>query len=180
MTLNWCNTAEHPTAAETPVAAAPRSEPGLAMLVFSGDMDKLLAAFMVAVGAASSGMAVTMFFSFWALAALKKKSSFHEKSMLDKILTAMLPSGCAHLRTSRMNFFGLGSGLLRLAMRQQKMASLQDLLTSAQTLNVRLIACTSAMQVMGVRREELLDGMQYGGVQTFLDSALAARATLFI
>jgi len=162
------------------VAARGKSAQGMAMIVCSGDMDKLLAAFTLAASAAASGMTVDMFFTLWAVLTLKRKSTFKGKGLLERIMTALLPFGPQGLSTSKMNCFGAGPRLLRFAMRRRGMPCLQELMSTAVELKVRMVACEASMEVMGVSRNEMLEGLEYGGAASFLDRALEARMTLFV
>jgi peroxiredoxin family protein len=152
-----------------------------AIVVFSGDLDKALAAFVLATGAAAAGLRTSMFFTFWGLSVLKKKGAAGgPKGLVERMLAAMTPSGPEALGTSRLSFFGLGASLLRKAMRDKGIASLEELIATARELDVRMIACTMSMDAMGVSREELVDGLACGGVATYMADAARSRVTLFI
>ena len=153
---------------------------GLAMIVCSGDMDKLMAAFTLAVSAAASGLTVDMFFTLWAVLALRRRTVFKGKDLMERIMTALLPSGPQALSTSKMNCLGAGPRLLRFAMRRRGIPGLQELMSSAAELKVRMVACEVSMEVMGAKREEMAEGLEYGGAAAFLDRALDARVTLFV
>ncbi len=150
------------------------------IIAFSGDMDKLFATFVLATGAAASGMQVSIFFTFWGLNALRKKSVLRGKGLCEKLMALMLPSGPARLGTSRMNMFGAGPVFFRYVMRKRNVQSLPDLLTAAREAGVRLVACRTSMEVMGIRQEELIDGVEFGGVATYLADARDSRISLFI
>jgi peroxiredoxin family protein len=152
----------------------------LAIVVFSGDLDKLMAAFTMATGAASMGLSVSMFFTFWGLVALRQRAVFKGKNLIEKILTAMLPSNPARVGISRMNCLGLGPLFFRRVMRRRHVTCLEELVTVAQQLNVRMIACQASMELMGISKGELIDGLDSGGVASFLDTALDSELTLFI
>ncbi len=143
-------------------------------------MDKLLAAFMLATGAAALGMPVSMFFTFWALSALKRRTIFRGKKAVDKLLSAMLPAGTLRLAVSKWNMLGLGRVFLEARMRSRHVENLQSMLTLARELNIRMVACHTAMDVMAVTKEELIEGVECGGVATCLDAALSGAVTLFI
>jgi peroxiredoxin family protein len=159
--------------------AAPLAERAT-IVVFSGDMDRLLAAFVIATGAAAMAMDVSMYFTFWGLTALKKTTSFAGKSIPEKLIAAMLPSGPNRVGTSRLNMLGLGPAFFKMMMRQNHVETLPDLIALARDMEVRLIACQMSMGVMGIRPEELIDGLDYGGVGTYLGDACDAKITLFI
>lgn len=150
------------------------------IVAFSGDMDKLMAAFIIAAGAASMGMEVSVYCTFWALAALKKKTKFKGKPITEKLIAMMLPSGPANLATSEMNMLGIGPVFFNYVMKKKKIMSLPDLIDTARESGVRIIACQMAMTVMGITKEELLDNLDFGGVATYLADARASRVTLFI
>ncbi|MCA9661908.1 MAG: DsrE/DsrF/DrsH-like family protein [Myxococcales bacterium] len=152
----------------------------VSILVFSGDLDRLMSAFIIATGAVAMGFDVAMYFTFWGLLALKKKTVFASKSVPERMLAAMLPGGPGTVGTSRMNMLGMGPALFRRLMRQHNVESLPDLITLAQELGVKMVACQMAMGVMGVRREELIDGLRYGGAVTYLGDAVDSKVTLFI
>ena len=150
------------------------------IVAFSGDMDKLIAAFIIATGAATMGMEVSVYCTFWALAALKKKTTLKGKPITEKLIAMMLPSGPAHLRTSEMNMLGIGPTFFNYVMKKKKLLSLPDLIGVAREIGVRIIACQMAMEVMGIHKEELIDGIDYGGVATYLADARDSKVTLFV
>ncbi len=152
----------------------------VSIIVFSGDLDKVLASFVIATGAAASGMEVSMFFTFWGLNALKKKRDLSGKNFMEKMFALMTPVGTQGLGVSKMNFFGIGAKMLRAMMKQKQVASLEELAEMARELGVKIIACQMAMDVMGLKREELWDGIEVGGVAAFLAEATKSKVTLFI
>jgi peroxiredoxin family protein len=152
-----------------------------ALVVFSGDLDKVFAGFVIATGAAAAGLDTSMFFTFWGLAALKKKGARSgSKNVMERMFAAMTPSSTESLGTSRLNFFGMGAIMLRKMMKDKQIASLEELMQLAGELGVKLIACTMSMDAMGVGKDELIDGLEYGGVATFMADAASSRVTLFI
>ena len=163
-------------------AQAPRSTPTerATIVAFSGDMDKLFATFVIATGAAATGMQVSIFFTFWGLNAIRQKALLRGKGLCEKLMALMLPSGPARLGTSKMNLFGAGPTFFRYVMRKRNVLSLPDLVAMAREAGVRLVACQTSMDVMGIRREELIDGVEIGGVATYLADARDSRITLFI
>ena len=152
----------------------------LTIIAFSGDMDKLQGAFTVANGAAALGVSVSMFFAFWALAALKRQKIYRGKSFLDKAMTAVLPGGAGRLGVSRMNLGGLGRRLFAVLMRRHRVEPLEGLIVLAKELNVRIVACEASMEIMGVAQEELLEGVEVGGLCEALDAGLDSAAMLWI
>ena len=150
------------------------------ILVFSGDFDRLISAFIIATGAVAMGIEVSMYFTFWGLVALKKKTTFAGKTIEEKMLSAMLPGGPANTSTSKMNMLGMGPIMFKRVMAQNNVETLPGLIKLAQDLGVKLIACRMAMGVMGIQDEELIDGVEYGGVATYLGDAIESKITLFI
>ena len=151
------------------------------IVVFSGDLDKVLAGFVIATGAAAAGLETSMFFTFWGLSALKKKgAAAGPKNIMEKMFAMMTPSSSESLGTSKLNYFGMGAVMLRKMMKDKQIATLEELMAMAKDLNVKLIACTMSMDAMGVSKEELQDGLTYGGVATYMADAVRSRVTLFI
>lgn len=128
------------------------------IIVFSGDLDKALAGFVLATGAAAAGLQTSMFFTFWGLSVLKKKgAAAGAKNVMEKMFSLMTPSSSESLGTSKMNFFGMGAVMLRKMMKDKEIASLEELMAIARDLDVKMIACTMSMDAMGVGKEELVD-----------------------
>jgi peroxiredoxin family protein len=151
------------------------------IVIFSGDLDKVLAGFVIATGAAAAGLETSMFFTFWGLSVLKRKGAAPgPKSTLERMLAMMTPSSSEDLGTSRLNCFGLGAAMLRRMMKDRQIATLEELIALSREQNVKMIACTMSMDAMGVSREELVDGLTYGGVATYMADAVRSRVTLFI
>ncbi|NLJ31649.1 MAG: pyridine nucleotide-disulfide oxidoreductase, partial [Clostridiales bacterium] len=151
------------------------------MVVFSGDLDRALAALIIANGAAAMGRRVTMFFTFWGLNILRRGSRVNvKKSFTEKMFGAMMPRGTEKLGLSRMNMLGMGSKMIRGVMRKKNVSSPEELLRSAMANGVRVVACQMSMDIMGIRKEELIDGVEIGGVATFLGSAEQSDTSLFI
>jgi peroxiredoxin family protein len=151
------------------------------IVVFSGDLDKVLAGFVIATGAAAAGLETSMFFTFWGLSVLKKKgASGGPKNVLEKMFGMMTPASSESLPTSKMNYFGVGAVMLRKMMKDKQIATLEELIGIARDMDVKMIACTMSMDAMGVGKEELVDGLTYGGVATYMADAVRSRVTLFI
>jgi len=151
------------------------------MVVFSGDFDKVMAAFIIANGAASMGSEVTMFFTFWGLNALRKpEGASVKKNAIESMFGWMMPRGADKLKLSQMNMGGMGLSMIKGIMRAKNVQSLPDLIKAAQAAGVRLVACTMSMDLMGIKREELIDGIEEGGVAMYLDRAEAGNVNLFI
>jgi peroxiredoxin family protein len=153
-----------------------------AIIVFSGELDRLLASLVLATGAAAAGLETTMFFTFWGLSALKKKgaATLEGKSLKEKMFAMMTPGSTDAMGVSKMNFFGVGAKMLRQMMREKDVTSVEDLMELARELGVKRIACTMSMDVMGVNREELADDIELGGVAAFMAEASRARVSLFL
>ena len=150
-------------------------------VVFSGDLDKTIAAFIMADGAAAMGRRVTMFFTFWGLNILRRPQRVKvKKPFSEKLLGAMMPRGTKRLGLSRMNMGGLGAKMIRGVMKRKNVSSLEELIGMARAHGVRLVACQTSMDIMGIRREELIDGVELGGVATFLGSGEDSDMSLFI
>ena len=151
----------------------------MTMVVFSGDLDKAIAAFIIANGALTMGKKVTMFFTFWGLSILKKKN-LAKKSFIEKMFAMMLPKNSQDLPVSKMNFFGIGAKMIRSVMKKKNIMSLEELMKKAKDLGVNITACTMSMDVMGISKEELIDGINYGGVGQYLGETEKSNNNLFI
>lgn len=154
---------------------------GKTLIVFSDDLDRALASFVIANGAAAAGKHVTMFFTFWGLNIIKKQQKPSvAKDLFGRMFGWMMPSDSRRLSLSKMNFFGLGSRMMRHVMRTKRIDSLEQMMRQAADNGVEMIACTMSMDVMGIRREELLDNVTLGGVAAYLEQAEQANVNLFI
>ena len=139
-----------------------------AIVLFSGDLDKAIAAFVIATGAAAAGLETTVFFTFWGLSVLKRRDAARgRKGLKERLFALMTPGSSESLHTSKLSFFGLGGSMLRSMMHDRGIASLEELMGLARELGVRFMACTMSMEAMGLTREELLDGLVYGGVGAY-------------
>ena len=151
------------------------------LIVFSDDLDKALASFVIANGAASTGKKVTMFFTFWGLNVIKKQHKpTVTKDIFGKMFGWMLPTHSGKLKLSKMNIGGAGSWMMRLIMKRKRIDSLESLIQQAIDNGVEMIACTMSMDVMGVQKEELMDNVTLGGVASYLERAEEANVNLFI
>ncbi len=158
-------------------------EDGLCLLVFSGSLDRLLSAFVLATGAAACGMKVSMFFTFWATAALKEsRKQIGKKSLVERMFGWMLPGGYANKPLSQLDMFGMGRWLMAREMKKKNVASLAEMVSTAEELGVDMHVCEMTMSLMGIREEELIDYQHrhFCGVAKFLDLASESRTTLFI
>lgn len=151
------------------------------IVVFSGELDKVMASFIIANGAAAMGSKVTLFFTFWGLNALRKPSGpARAKPFMDRMFGWMMPRGATRLGLSKMNMGGLGTAMMKRTMKSKQVATLEELMAAAVQSGVRLVACAMSMDVMGFHRDELIDGVEVGGVGAYLDAASTANVNLFI
>lgn len=165
---------------QAPAASVPMSKKKT-MVVFSGDFDKLMASFIIANGAAAMGSEVTMFFTFWGINALRRsKPVAVKKNLIERMFGWMMPRGAEKLKLSKMNMGGMGLAMIKGIMRRKNVPSLPELIRSAQDAGVRLVVCTMSMDLMGIKREELIDGIEEGGVANYLGSAEEGNVNLFI
>ncbi|MCF0147097.1 MAG: FAD-dependent oxidoreductase [Clostridium sp.] len=154
---------------------------GQTMVVFSGDLDKAIASFIIANGAATMGKKVTMLFTFWGLNVLRKTEKVKTpKTLIEKAFAMMMPRGSKKLGLSRMNMGGMGAKMIRGVMKDKNIQSLEDLMQAAIASGVEIVACTMSMDVMGIKKEELIDGITYAGVGYYLGQADDANVNLFI
>lgn len=168
-------------------AAAPDTAPttqkndGKTIVVFSGDLDKVLAGFIIANGAAAMGRPVTMFFTFWGLNVLRRdKKQPVDKTFMESMFGTMMPRGSKKLKLSKMNMSGMGTAMMRKIMKDKNVDSLDELMQKAMQAGVKLVACTMSMDVMGIKPEELIDGVELGGVGAYLGDAEESNVNLFI
>lgn len=154
---------------------------GKTLVVFSGDLDKVLASFIIANGAAAMNRPVTMFFTFWGLNALRKSEHVKvKKPLIDKLFGLMMPRGSQKLKLSKMNMAGMGTAMLKKVMNDKNVDSLETLMKTAMANGVRLVACTMSMDIMGITKDELIDGVEFGGVASYLGDAEEGNVNLFI
>jgi len=153
----------------------------VSFVVFSGDMDKVLAAFIIANGALAMGQQVSMFFTFWGLNALRRQDPpKRDRKTLDRMFGMMMPSGPEKLPLSTMNMAGMGPSMIKKVMEDHQVPSLPELMQSAHADGARLIGCTMTMDLLGIAESDLIDGIELGGVATFLGEAQKSGTTLFI
>ncbi len=195
----WCRTTGHRFISSTPengtykvllekatpcaaeAVKVESTDKGKTFILFSDDLDKTLATFVLANGAAATGKKVTIFFTFWGLNALKKVHKPNvKKDLFGKMFGWMLPSDSSELKLSKMNMGGMGSKMMRFIMKKKGIDSLETLRQQAIDNGVEFIACQMSMDVMGIQKEELLDNVTIGGVATYMDRAEAANVNLFI
>ncbi|MFK7694288.1 DsrE/DsrF/DrsH-like family protein [Paenibacillus sp. HJGM_3] len=151
------------------------------IVLFSGEMDKAIAAFIIANGAAAYDQEVTIFFTFWGLNALRKDEVVPtKKGFLERMFATMMPRGVNKLGLSKMNFGGIGPKMIKHVMKKHNVLTLPGLIELAQEQGVKLVACTMTMDLLGLQKEELLNGIEYAGVGAYLGDATDAKVNLFI
>lgn len=157
-------------------------EEKLSLIVFSGSLDRLIAAFVLATGAAAMGMKVSLFFTFWATAALRKQAVAVEKTWLERMFGWMLPKGVGKLPLSQMNMAGGGPLMIRHIMKKKGVASVEEMIQISAELGVELNVCTMSMDLLGMKPDELIDypGRTFCGVAKFLETAAPGKLTLFL
>ncbi len=153
----------------------------LSLVVFSGDLDRQLAAFVMATGAAASGMQVGMFFTFWGTSALRRPARV-KKDVWGRMFGALLPRGARRLPLSQLNLGGVGPVMMRRMMQKKGICSLDELIETAAELEVSIHVCTMSMDLLGLHRDEMIEypKLGYCGVASFVDIAARSRTTLFI
>jgi len=159
------------------------AENKLSMVVFSGELDKIIAAFVIATGAVAMGMDAVMFFTFWGTPVLRDaKKSVGGKDAFGKMFGAMLPKGMGKVKLSKMNMGGMGTAMMKSLMKKKNVASLEQMLAMAEELEVQIFVCEMSMDLMGFKREEMVDykNLTYCGVAKFLEEAANSKVQLFI
>jgi len=154
----------------------------LSLIVFSGSLDRLIAAFVLATGAASMGMKVSMFFTFWGTAALRLDNVHVKKTFLERMFGWMLPKGVKKLPLSQMNMAGGGPAMIRYIMKKNGVASVEEMIEVSKELGVELNVCTMSMDLLGMKPDELIDypGRSFCGVAKFLETAAPGKITMFL
>ena len=153
------------------------------IILFSGDFDKVMAAFIIANGAAAMGDDVTIFATFWGLNIFRKDGkvqSTAKKTTLQSMFGKMMPKGTRKLGLSKMNFAGMGAPMMKKVMKGAGAMTLEELVDSAREMDVKFVACTLSMDILGFKEEEMIDGLEYAGVAAYLGEADEANVNLFI
>ena len=151
------------------------------MVVFSGELDKAIASFIIANGARAMDNEVTMFFTFWGLNILRKPEPVSvKKDFMATMFSGMMPRGSKKLGLSKMNMAGMGPKMIRKVMDKHNISSLEELIKIGVDSGIRIVACQMSMDLMGITKEELIDGVEIGGVATYLDAADGSNVNLFI
>ena len=154
---------------------------GATLVVFSGDLDKAIASFIIATGAATMGKKVTMFFTFWGLNVLKKSKKVNvKKEGMEKMFDMMLPDHAGKLPLSKMNMGGMGPKMIKGIMEKNNVDSLESMIENAIKLGVNMVACSMSMDLMGIKKEELIDGVNIAGVASYLSDTEKSGLNLFI
>ena len=167
--------------ADAPVPTKTSGEHGAALVLFSNDLDKVMAALIIACGMAASGSKVGIFFTFWGLSVLRKNPAPPtKKTLMGRMFGWMLPKGAEKLALSKMNMGGMGALMMKRVMADQNVTPLPDLIRQARELGVRFVACEMAMDVMGITRDELIEIDEIVGVASFVEMAKHSQSTLFI
>ncbi len=185
MEINIDAIQSHVSELKTQVDDLKKNQPDdkLVMVVLSGDLDKVIASFIIATGAAAMGTKVVMFFTFWGISALRdKKKRAKGKNIILKMFELMLPRGASKLNLSKMNFSGIGAKLIKYLMKKNNVPSLEEMIDMAGMMEVNILICEMSMQLMGFKRDEIMDypNLSYAGVATFLEEARTGHTTLFI
>jgi peroxiredoxin family protein len=160
-----------------------QQEDKISMIVFSGDLDKALAAFIIGTGAVAMGMDVVMFFTFWGTPLLRDKNkAAGGKDMMGKMFGTMLPKGTDQVKLSKMNMGGMGTAMMKSLMKKKNVASIEQLIEIAGEMGVKIFICEMSMDLMGFKREEMISypDLTYCGVAKFLEQAITSKIQLFI
>ncbi|WP_284140616.1 MULTISPECIES: DsrE/DsrF/DrsH-like family protein [unclassified Virgibacillus] len=151
------------------------------IVLFSGEYDKAMAAYIIANGAAAYDHEVTIFHTFWGLNALRKEEMVPvKKGLMEKLFGKMMPRGADKMGLSNMNYLGMGPKMIKSVIKKHQAMTLPQLVEMAQELDVKMIACTMTMDLLGLQKEELLEGIDYGGVAAYIGDAEEGNINLFI
>jgi peroxiredoxin family protein/TusA-related sulfurtransferase len=169
-------------AGQAPEAAPVAAGNDKTIIVFSGNLDKVIASFIIANGALAMGRKVTLFFTFWGLNALRKSNKVKgvRKNLIEKAFGWMMPRGSQKLPLSNMNMGGMGGKMIRGIMKKHNVPALEEMIEMAIQGGVNIVACQMSMDLMGIRQEELIDGVQSGGVAAYLEASESSDNNLFI
>jgi peroxiredoxin family protein len=153
------------------------------IVLFSGELDKVLAAFVIATGAAASGWETTVFFTFWGINVVRdsNKNTLEKKEFVEKMFGSMMPNGVDKLKLSKMNMGGMGTSMMKKRMKQKKVKSLREMIKDAKELDVKFLVCDMSMDIMGLKKDEFIDEVdEIVGVGTYLKESKGADVSLFI
>lgn len=157
----------------------PRSD-NVSLVIFSGELDKAISGLMIATTAASLGMNVTVFFTFWGINILKEKKIYEGKEIMEKMIDLMTPAGASQMRVSQMNMLGAGAAMLKRMMKDKDIISVEELLNVCKESGVNIMVCSMTMQVMGIKEQELMPEIEVAGAASFMYNASRSACTLFI
>jgi len=152
----------------------------ITIIVFSGDLDRVLASLVIGTGALAMGLEVSYFFTFWGITTLKDNKTLGGKSLFEKMMTMMTPAGTKSMGVSKMNYFGVGAQMLRSMMKENNVESVESLFMMAKDMGATMYSCTMSQDVMGIEEDELIDGVIDAGAVTMLSDAVDSKFTLFI
>ena len=150
------------------------------IVIFSGELDRVLAGFIIATGALAMGYEVSLFFTFWGLNAVRKQRLTEGKNLMEHMMSLMVPDDTQNMGLSKMNFFGVGAKMMRHMMKEKNVESIEDLIDLTKEMGARFVSCGMSQMVMGIHEEELRDDMEDGGVAAYLGDAVSSKVTLFI
>ena len=153
------------------------------IVLFSGDLDKALAAFVIANGAAAAGWDVTLFFTFWGINVVRdeNKKALEKKETVEKMFASMMPNGAENLKLSKMHMGGMGTSMIKKRMKEKKVSSLSEMIKDAKELDVKFLVCDMSMDIMGLQKNEFIDEVdEIVGVGTYIKESKDANLTLFI
>lgn len=152
----------------------------ITIIVFSGELDRVLASLVIGTGALAMGIEVSYFFTFWGITTLKDNKTLGGKTLFEKMMTLMTPAGTKGMGVSRMNYFGVGAQMLRSMMKENNVESVESLFQMAKDMGATLYSCTMSQDVMGIESDELMDGTVDAGAVAMLSDAFDSKFTLFI
>ncbi|MDQ7025844.1 MAG: DsrE/DsrF/DrsH-like family protein [Anaerolineae bacterium] len=155
-------------------------EDKVTIVMFSGELDRVLAGFIIATGALAMGYEVSMFFTFWGLNAVRDNRTLEGKNIMERMMSLMTPGSTEGMGLSNMNFFGAGARMMRLMMKQKNVENIEDLINMTKDMGARFVSCGMSQMVMGINTSELRDDMEDGGVAAYLGDAVSSKVTLFI
>ena len=151
------------------------------IIVHSQDFDKVIASFMIANGSAAMETDVTMFFTFWGINVLRDPNKkVKGKNLVEKMFSWMMPNGAGKLKISKMNMAGMGTSMIKKIMKKKKVESLESMIQMSKDLGVKLVVCQMSMDLMGIKKEEIIDGVEFGGVATYIGEANQSNINLFV
>jgi peroxiredoxin family protein len=155
-------------------------EDKVTLIVFSGELDRVLASFIIATGALAVGYEVSMFFTFWGLNAVREKRIMSGKNISERMMAMMVPDNTQAMGVSKMNFFGIGAKMLRHMMKEKNVESIEDLIDLTVDMGATMYSCAMSRDVMGIDHQELRDGTIEAGAVAMLADSFKSKATLFI